>query len=238
MRGQVTKLPLDELVEDTKLYPRVDVDTTHVSSLCEAMRQGQKLPPIIVDKRSRRIVDGFHRVRAWRRVYGAEAPPIEVELVDYADEAAILIDAVRRNAAHGRVLDSQDKIRIVRMMSNAGIAVTTIAETLHVTTDTAKALYAKVAEIEQHPAYPADTHVETYVPLKASVSHFAGRTMTPEQAEAHKSAPGTSYMLLVRQLQQGLEFGLVDDSNTTLREALVGLRTALDAYLAKSEVVA
>ena len=95
-----------------------------------------------------------------------------------------------------------------------------------------------MAEIEQHPAYPADTHVETYVPLKASVSHFAGRTMTPEQVEAHKSAPGTSYMLLVRQLRQGLEFGLVDDSNTTLREALVGLRTALDAYLAKSEVVA
>ncbi len=237
MRGQVTKLPLDELVEDIRLYPRLGVDTTHVSTLCEALRAGATLPPIIVDKRSMSVVDGYHRVRAWRRVNGKDSL-IPAEVVDYPDNMAMLIDATRRNAAHGRVLDAQDKVHVVRMMRDAGVAYTTIAEVLQITETAAESYNARVAEVVRRPTYNSTLETKQYVPLKASVSHFAGRTMTPEQAEAHKSAPGTSYMLLVRQLRQGLEFGLVDDSNTTLREALVGLRTALDAYLAKSEVVA
>lgn len=237
MRGQVTKLPLDELVEDIRLYPRLGVDTTHVSTLCEALRAGATLPPIIVDKRSMSVVDGYHRVRAWRRVNGKDSL-IPAEVVDYPDNMAMLIDATRRNAAHGRVLDAQDKVHVVRMMRDAGVAYTTIAEVLQITETAAESYNARVAEVVQRPTYNSTLETKQYVPLKASVSHFAGRTMTPEQVEAHKSAPGTSYMLLVRQLQQGLEHGLLDTANTSLLDALSGLREAIDAYMAKMGAVA
>lgn len=237
MKSELKELALTELVEDMRLYPRLGVDTTHVSTLCEALRKGAALPPIIVDKRSMSVVDGFHRVRAWRRVNGKDSL-IPAEVIDYPDNAAMLIDATRRNAAHGRVLDAQDKVHVVRIMRDADIAYCVIADALQITEKTAESYNARVAEVVQRPAYTTTPEAKQYVPLKASVAHFAGRQMTPEQAEAHQSAPGTSYTLLVRQLRQGLEFGLVDDSNTTLREALMGLRLAIDAYLAKSEAAA
>jgi hypothetical protein len=94
-------LPLSSLMEDMDLYPRHSIDSTYVASLLEALKAGDQLPPIIIDKKSLRIVDGWHRARAYKRLHGASGS-IDVITVQYKSEADIIFDAVKRNAGHGR----------------------------------------------------------------------------------------------------------------------------------------
>src|SRR5688572_13414948 len=63
--NEMETIKASELVEDFDLYPRGDVDGTHVLSLVQALEAGVELPPIIACKKTKRIVDGFHRRRAF-----------------------------------------------------------------------------------------------------------------------------------------------------------------------------
>ena len=115
----IEQLIVSELLMDEKLYPRHHVDMMHVRTLQEALRAGIVLPPIVVDSGSKRVTDGWHRLRATEAEYGAEAQ-IMCELVDYASEAEMVRDAVARNANHGRMLSMYDKARCVLMMKKYG----------------------------------------------------------------------------------------------------------------------
>ena len=115
----VETVPAASLVEDFALYPRHDVDGSHVADLARALRAGVVLPPVVADRATRRLADGWHRRRAAIRVHGAEAP-IAVRFRDYADEAALFADAVELNSQHGRRLDRQDQIRVTVLASGSG----------------------------------------------------------------------------------------------------------------------
>src|SRR5208283_55156 len=60
------KIALSELILDPEIYPRAEVSSMNVSSIKNALRAGITLPPIIIDKKSRRIIDGAHRVTAMK----------------------------------------------------------------------------------------------------------------------------------------------------------------------------
>src|SRR5271155_2464210 len=62
-------IALSELVLDFDIYPRVDVDTTNVSRIQDAITAKVAMPPLVIDKTSKRIIDGFHRYKAYRHIY-------------------------------------------------------------------------------------------------------------------------------------------------------------------------
>src|SRR3989304_5097614 len=95
------KVPLEELVEDFEVYPRTMVSAPHVATLCDAIQAGQNLPPIVADRKSKRVTDGFHRLRAAKRL---KLEKIECEFRSYKSEADLFADAVRMTSAHGRPL--------------------------------------------------------------------------------------------------------------------------------------
>jgi len=90
----MSTIKLADLVLDFEIYPRNDVSSTHVTALVDAFEAGEEIPPIIADAKSKRVVDGFHRVRMHDRL-GHET--VEVELRTYKNEAALFADAVRLN---------------------------------------------------------------------------------------------------------------------------------------------
>ena len=57
-----------EVIVDFDLYPRDKVDTKHVLQIVDALVAGVELPTIITDKKSKRAVDGVHRLRACVRL--------------------------------------------------------------------------------------------------------------------------------------------------------------------------
>jgi len=216
--------PLAQLVEDMAVYPRHAVDDTHVASLVLALNAGAILPPPVVEKKSGRIVDGWHRVRAFRRVLGATGV-IDVDERVYAREEDLLLDAVGLNASHGRRLDRIDQVRIIGMLESVGLAEDAIATVLQVPPARVIQLRVRVATVKGH---------EELVPLKRPALHFAGKELTQDQYVAHQRMAGTSFLLQVRQVTDGLKFNLMNRSDERLMNSLMELQAELHQYLAKA----
>ena len=225
---QPIQIPVSEPVEDMSIYPRHTVDSTHVTSLVAAREAGETLPPIVLDKASRRIVDGWHRNRAEIRFGGPEAM-IAAIIIDYPDKAAIILDAVRRNAAHGRRLDAVDRTRSVIMLRCAGCDDGQIADALNLTQGRVEKLSVRLATAPKssHTVVPGTSQVV----LKRPVAHLAGRSITRTQANAMRSVPGTSYTLLARQLREALENRLANLDDENLVSELRALQDAIATTL-------
>jgi hypothetical protein len=96
----MTKMKASEIVLDFDLYPRNNLDQSNVRGLMDAMAAGQELPPVVLDKKSKRCIDGFHRVRATLRFLGDDAE-ITAILRDFQSEKDMFLEAMRLNAHHG-----------------------------------------------------------------------------------------------------------------------------------------
>lgn len=217
-------IPLAELIEDMDLYPRHAIDSVHVRSLVLALEAGIALPLFRVDAKSKRITDGWHRSRAYRRFLGREAV-IDVELVEYPNEAAMLFDAVRQNSSHGRRLDAIDQTRSVLMLTRHNFDAAHIAAALNVPEIRVQKLTLKTATGAKGAlgVVPGTNQIV----LKRPVLHLQGRKLTHEQAEVHGMLPGTSFLLIARQLFNALHASMVDLKDARLIAQLRELRDQL-----------
>jgi ParB-like chromosome segregation protein Spo0J len=215
-----TTVPFFQLVQDTTIYPRRLVDESHVRNLARAIRAGAVLPPVIVERRTNRIVDGIHRTRAFRAVYGDRAD-VPVEYRTYRDDAALLQDAVALNSSHGRPLGSADQTRAAHLLLAAGVAEERIAVTMGTTVDHVQRLLLRVVIVDDEPR-----------PAKPSLwppKGEAPRHITPQQEQVHRSANGWRHAQTIQSLIRELDAGLVDVDRHA--ELLGRLRDAIDVAL-------
>ena len=228
MKPKIVTLGVAELVEDMSLYPRHAVDDAHVRSIVYALECGAQLPPVVADEKTKKITDGWHRCRAYARHFGPTAT-IEVQLVNYKSEAEMLLDAVARNAVHGRKLDAVDKTRSVVLLRKAGCTDAQIAVAINIPEAKIEKLVIRLATA---PKMAGTTITGTNkIALKRPVLHMAGTTLTREQAEAHAILPGTSFLLIARQLYTGLTQGMVNLEDEKLVTQLKALAKAIKAAL-------
>lgn len=227
--------PLAHLIEDASVYPRHAVDDTHVGTLVQAIRAGAALPPIVAEAKTGRLVDGWHRTRAYRRVLGAEGVT-DVDHRAYKSEADLLLDAIRLNATHGRRLDRVDQVRIVLLAEEAKVPLERLAASMNVTVDRITTLRVRVAIAPLATSSASGDGTvsgETIqVPLKRPMVHFAGKEMTRDQMVAHGSMAGTSFLLQAHQVRDALRFDLMNREDDRLMDALRELKVELDRYLA------
>jgi ParB-like chromosome segregation protein Spo0J len=130
--GSAALVPIDSLLPADS--PRLSGENAeHVNLLAAA---DQPLPPILVHRRTMRVIDGMHRLRAARR---NGRKKVEVRFVDGAEED-IFVLAVQMNIAHGLPLSTADRSaaaeRVVRTHAHwsdraiataTGISATTVA---------------------------------------------------------------------------------------------------------------
>lgn len=230
MKSTLSKIEIAKLIEDMSIYPRHAVDTQHVGALCDALESGAVLPPIVAEKRTLRVVDGWHRLRAYRRHIGAQGA-IDVEVVDYADEAELIKDAIARNAQHGRRMDQTDRVRAVLMLKEHGVPYEQIAVVLNTTERRVNVIVEKTAAVPVSVARKETAVIGNTMPLKGSCHHLAGTRLSVTQATAHKTAHGVSYALLVRQLHDAVTCDLLNDEDTKLMENLESLHAAIGCYI-------
>ncbi|MEA3224357.1 MAG: ParB/RepB/Spo0J family partition protein [Planctomycetota bacterium] len=207
----MTTLKVAELIEDFALYPRSSVDSSHVADMAHALEAGGTLPPVVIDKTSKRIVDGFHRRRALMRVYGNDTD-IEVELREYASDSELYLDALRLNAHHAKKISGADRTHAIIVGADIGVSPSAIAEAFGVTVDHVEmVLSIKTGKVTYRGAKGKAVKARR-VPLKNSVKHLWGTqpNLNQEQERVMKSAPGQSQWLLVKQLADLIEFGLFD----------------------------
>lgn len=224
VKTATVQLPLAQLIEDLDLYPRHNVDSGHVGAIADALKTGVKFPPIVADKKSKRITDGWHRNRAYLKILTPETK-VPVELVDYKDEATMLLDAVARNASHGRKFDSIDRTRCVIMLRSRGLDDVLIGQAMNIPEERVEKLAIRIATSgSAKEAVPGTDKIT----LKRSVKHLDGQVLTKQQSEVHASLPGTSFQLLAKQIRLGLESKMCDLTDSNMLKEFKKLRDALN----------
>jgi len=106
-------LAIDTVRFVQELYPRYREDDAAIERYRAAI---DRLPPIVV-ARDGVLVDGFHRWQAHRREGRTE---IQAENLGNLTDAEILKESVKRNASHGRQLETKDKRRMADLLYRQG----------------------------------------------------------------------------------------------------------------------
>lgn len=101
-------LKASDVVQDLGIYPRIAVSQPHVDGLVLALEAGSELPAIVICRKTRKVIDGFHRLNAHGRHHGWESEIAVIEK-DYADVREMWLDAIKYNAKHGLPLTASDR---------------------------------------------------------------------------------------------------------------------------------
>lgn len=217
-------LRLEELVLNFEdLYPRASVDSGHVTHLAEAMSLGIELPPIIADRKSKTVIDGFHRYHAAKRL---KWPAILTELRDYKSAAEMFLDAMHMNAGHGRTMSNFDRAHCVILAARHKLQPEQIATALSITVE-------KVGELRSDRVGKLRSVANTQVPLKRTIHHMAGQTLSKTQVEAQTKLGGMDQIFYVNQLIVLIENDLLDTANNNLMHGIQRLTHLLNGLATK-----
>lgn len=218
------RVRLSEMVLDFNLYPRAEVDAVNRAAITAAIEAGEVMPPIILDSKSKRIIDGFHRYYSYKKVYGEDFEA-EAILNEYESEAAMWADAIKHNARHGRRLSSHDIAHIVSKNGDM-LSMTALAEALGRTTDVLEHLIAnRFAKNSKEP-------------LKGAFrARYANRNISKKAEAANKRAGGFWNALgLLSQLIDHLENDVVPFDDERVIERLQKVYELVGNVLEKREV--
>lgn len=226
--GKLTKVKAIELVFDWNLWPRCesgDLDSTNISRMKDSLRAGLELPPVVVNKKDMRIVDGFHRTNAILSLYGDDAE-ISVELVDYQNDGDIFLDSVRYNSRHGLPMSPKDKAHAFLKARKMKIPTPAIAEALGMNVEKAKEF------IERRTA---KTKSGERIALPGGALALSGKILTEDQEKFAKSANGAMPSLNARLLLNALKAEAVIFDAKTIK-LLIDVKNEIERIL--SEVAA
>lgn len=194
----VTTEKVASLRVDENILQRGGIDAQRTNRIAEAVRSGKQLPPLLVDRKGRRIVDGVHRQYVYERLLGPEAE-CQVEWREYPNDAAAFSDGASINAAHGMPLSSMDLAHCILVGKRLDIPEENLAEVLGLT-------LAKIQKMtaERFGVGPDGQQVL----LKRSSRHLAGKSLSKKQVAGNARASGMSVMFHVNQVINALENGI------------------------------
>lgn len=215
---EAKQFKISRLKLDYNLYPRHRIDRYHVGKMKQAILAGATMPPIIADAKSKRVVDGFHRVEAYKAMQNTLIPVI---FKKYRIEAEMFIDAMRLNAAHGRSLTPYDKASCIARADELKIDPQSIITALNMTRERYDELKkTRLAEYKLEP-----------VALKTSTSHLAGEKLTEEQSQYNIKAGGLNQGFYINQVIAMLECDAVDWENERVTSGLRKLYELLEKVI-------
>ncbi len=216
----VRKIKVSRLLLDYEFYPRDRIESFNVNQMAESLRVGLELPPITVDRKSKRVVDGFHRVRAYQKVYGVDSK-IPAELKDYKDDAEMFCDAIRLNANHGRQLSSYDRARCIAKAEALKLEPEIIASVLNMTLERMGEMKA-----QRFATYKMEPRV-----LKRTTAFLAGKELSDDEVQYNIKAGGMHQTFYINQVIAMLEADTVNWENPRVSTALKKLYDLLDKAL-------
>jgi hypothetical protein len=225
---RLVEIEVVRLVEDFSFYPRFTVDDTRVALLAERLRAGVPLDPIVADAASLRIADGFHRRRAYLRVFGETARAV-ARLVEFPDEAALYL-ATAVNARHGKPLTTGEMVRFFIRAEELGISRETVATELGVTRERLEGW------VERRTAI--DPSKVTRVVLKPALGHLAGGQISRTQMAVNQEAGGYRAAYYAKLLADLIESEAIDLTDGRMIDRLRRLYLLLGNLLRQIDAAA
>jgi len=211
------KIEVSKLLLDYELYPRDRIEPYNVNQMVEALSAGLELPPVVIDRKSKRVVDGFHRVRAYQKLYGLDAK-IPAEARDYKDDAEMFSDAVRLNVSHGRQLSAYDRARCIAKAESLKLELEVISSMLNMTPQ-------RIAEMKSQRFA---TYKMAPLVLKRTTAHLAGKELTDDEVGYNVRAGGMHQTFYINQVIAMLEADTVNWENPKVANGFKKLYDLLD----------
>jgi len=223
---KIVNIAVSELVFDPNIYPRASgPSTSNIAQLAEALRAGETLPPIVATKKTRRLVDGVNRWRAWRRVHGPDSK-IPCEIVEEEDDRELFVLAVKQNTAHGLGLSQYDRTASLVRMEQLGVTREVALTALRITAEFGERIEAKKTAYRK-----GDAGQPEKVALKGAMHGFRGETLSKRQERANLSAGGMKPEYYCNQMISLVEAGIIAKASASLLQRLRLLKELLNATL-------
>jgi hypothetical protein len=143
----IKKIKLSLLIFDYDVYPRHKISSFHVNELCQIIKSGKQIDPIRWDKRTKVILDGFHRTSAYKNIYGLDYEVEGVE-IDCKDKADMILKSIEYNSKHGLQLSAWDKARCILIAKMNNIKNELIKEALGITDERFSDLRNRTVDIK------------------------------------------------------------------------------------------
>ncbi len=215
------KMKAATLVLDYTLYPRSSVDNYHVNEILEARRAGIEMPPVVIDRASKRVADGFHRILAALK----DDPDAEIDVVEktYKDDAALFLDAMRYNSAHGCGLDKHDRTHCALVAEHLHIPADAVAGALCMSVDKLGALRTGRTATDKTSGLT--------IPIKQTFKHMHGKKLSKEQLAANDRSSGMNQTFYVNQIIDMIEADLLNKDDEKLLGRLRHLHELLGSML-------
>jgi len=212
-------MELSKIKIDISVLPR-GINFVHVNDLKNAALSGVVFPPLIVERGTGRLVDGYHRYTLYKQLNG-ENYNADVEERDYSDDNAVFLAAVEANATHGLAYSTYDRRRILVEAERRGISRDVISSAIKMPVEKADKKLADGSAFVNTPV----GHRQR-VPLRTGLKPLAGHLLTKEQEEANKqSSMKAEYH--ADALVKLLRAGLLSWCSKTVRSAVMALHKEL-----------
>lgn len=210
---------LKQLKTDPNILDLRPVNPVFVSRYRQAMRSGDKFPPLIIDKEGA-IVAGNHRFAAYSEEF---SPDHEVEVIvkSYKTAADRVEDAIRDNARHGNPLDGITRKRAILKLSELGRTAEAIGKVLGISAK-------RVEELAGISVIVVGGGTQ---PVKRGLEHISGKTVTASEYAEHRQCDrGVPAAQSARQLIRWMENGWIDWKDADTFNAMSELRDAIATH--------
>ncbi len=184
----------------------------------EAMKTGAKFPPIDVTKFNGKwiVIDGWHRVDAYKRNGEKD---VLANIINLKDEKEIYLEAVKRNARHGRQFSVQERITICLRLQDLKIERATIANLVGIPIDK----WERIVGGKVTSTYNGEEVV-----LKAPLSNLAGMTVPERTIQAQENLSSMSQLQILDNMIIMLENSFFNFSDKNVEEKLRRIKSLLD----------
>lgn len=186
----MAKIAITKIQVDESVYPRSGVSEFNVGRLVAAYKTGTKLPPLIVEAGTYRLVDGRHRLEMYRKLKVAR---IDVTEKVYRSEADLYADAVRCNVGHGEPLDQFSIRGAIIRLNDYGYSREKISSVVRL----------PVEQIEKITrGFAQDETSGKPVALKGGLSHLAGQPLSAQQQQVNRHYSGQKATFYANQISE------------------------------------
>jgi DNA modification methylase len=208
-----TLISLDSIVFDGSIYPRQRPSTSTINEYADALASGAKFPPIILEADTNRLLDGYHRWKAYLKCQEPEKydfldneqskqvpKEIPCEYHTIPEGVTPKLYALHLSSTHGvrPSYADKEKAALEQFSKFPGTPVSTIAEYAGVTEKTAKKYISSL--IAEHEENKRD------IVMRLNFLGWTQKEISDTLSDLYPNAKGTSQQWIANFLPENGKF--------------------------------
>lgn len=218
-------IKLCDIREDGTLQIR-KINKQIVGEWVNKMKLGIQFPPMLIDGKSKKLIDGFHRIRAYQQALKVD-DEVSVIMKDYKDEGEMILDAYSENNKHGFSMSTFDNKKGLYRLRGLGISENIIQITLGISN-------IKIKKWDRENVIVIVDNEKVTMPIKKGNEHLYGQEISKEVYEdMDQTYSGWNVTFHVNQILKRINDGTIDKNNEEQNMALAELRDAINIFIKK-----